>query len=102
MYCTVDCGLVCVSGGLPEDGLAEMHLQPDPLFSIPSDNVYMTCTTGTFHGRIFTGGKNGCLYEIAYQVSSLYVVRQFTLFSHTVYAQPNPRLSTTTSMMYIK
>ena len=55
-------------GGLPEDGFAEMHLQPDPLFSIPSDNVYMSCITGTFQGRIFTGGRDGCLYEIAYQV----------------------------------
>lgn len=57
-----------LSGGLPDDDFAEMHLQPDPLFSIPSDNVYMTCITGTFNGRIFMGGKDGCLYEIAYQV----------------------------------
>lgn len=57
-----------VIGGLPEDGFAEMHLQPDPLFSIPSDNVYMSCITGTFQGRIFSGGRDGCLYEIAYQV----------------------------------
>lgn len=57
-----------LSGGLPDDDFSEMHLQPDPLFSIPSDNVYMTCITGTFNGRIFMGGKDGCLYEIAYQV----------------------------------
>ena len=47
-----------------------MHLLPDPLFTISSDNAYLLHTVGTLHGRIFTGGKDGCLYEIAYQVGS--------------------------------
>lgn len=46
-----------------------MHLHPNPVFSIPSDNIYMTCITGTQSGRIFMGGKDGCVYEVAYQVS---------------------------------
>ena len=29
----------------------------------------MTCVTGTQSGRIFLGGKDGCVYEVAYQVS---------------------------------
>ena len=56
-------------GSLGHDDFAEMHLHPNPVFSIPSDNIYMTCVTGTQSGRIFLGGKDGCVYEIAYQVS---------------------------------
>ena len=55
-------------GNYNHDEFAEMHLQPDPLFSIPSDNIYLTCMTGTHLGRIFLGGKDGCVYEIVYQV----------------------------------
>ena len=58
-------------GTLGHDEFAEMHLHPNPVFSIPSDNIYMTCMTGTKSGRIFLGGKDGCVYEVAYQVSKL-------------------------------
>lgn len=54
-------------GSLGHDDFAEMHLHPNPVFSIPSDNIYMTCVTGTQSGRIFLGGKDGCVYEVAYQ-----------------------------------
>ena len=46
----------------------EMHLLPEPLFSISSDNSYLLHSVGTLNGRIFTAGKDGCLYEITYQV----------------------------------
>ena len=55
-------------GSLAHDDFAEMHLHPNPVFTIPSDNIYMTCMTGTQSGRIFLGGKDGCVYEVAYQV----------------------------------
>ena len=61
-------------GNLGLYDFGEMHLQPDPLFSIPSDNVYMSCITGTQSGRIFLGGKDGCVYEIVYQVSKSVVI----------------------------
>ena len=48
----------------------EMHLLSDPLFSIPSDNTYMLSIKSTHNGRIFLAGKDGCLYEIIYQVIS--------------------------------
>ena len=57
------------SGSFSHDEFSEMHLHPNPVFSIPSDNIYMTCITGTQSGRIFMGGKDGCVYEVAYQVS---------------------------------
>ena len=57
-----------------------MHLIPEPLFSLPSDNVSMISVVGTPLGRIFMSGRDGCLYEIVYQVSitlSLYVLTPF-------------------------
>lgn len=61
-------------GSLGHDDFAEMHLHPNPIFSIPSDNIYMTCMTGTQSGRIFLGGKDGCVYEVAYQVSVKWIL----------------------------
>ena len=51
-----------------DDEYGEMHLQPDPLFSIPSDNIHLPSITGTLGGRIFMGGKDACVYEVVYQV----------------------------------
>jgi len=86
--------LDCTSlGSLGHDDLAEMHLHPNPVFSIPSDNIYMTCMTGTQSGRIFLGGKDGCVYEVAYQVSlkgmyvgsyTQYAGRHLTCFGHLI------------------
>ena len=46
-----------------------MHLLPEPLFALPTDNTCMLDMAGTScTGRIFLGGKDGCLYEILYQV----------------------------------
>lgn len=44
-----------------------MHLLPEPLFTLPTDSTYMMCVAGTASGRIFLGGKDGCLYEFAYR-----------------------------------
>lgn len=57
-------------GSFSHDEFSEMHLHPNPVFSIPSDNIYMTCITGTQSGRIFMGGKDGCVYEVAYQAAA--------------------------------
>lgn len=46
-----------------------MQLLPDPLYSLPTDNTYLLTITSTDNGRIFLAGKDGCLYEVAYQVS---------------------------------
>jgi len=46
----------------------EMHLLPEPLFSVPTDGVHVMHIEATQHGRIFLAGKDGCLYELAYQV----------------------------------
>ena len=46
----------------------EMHLLPEPLFSIPTDNTQFGSIEGAANGRIFMAGKDGCLYELLYQV----------------------------------
>lgn len=70
-------------GNLADDEFAEMHLQPDPLFSIPSDNVYLTCMTGTHLGRIFLGGKDGCVYEVVYQAADSWFQRKCRKVNHS-------------------
>jgi hypothetical protein len=47
----------------------DMHLLPDPLFSLSTDGTYITAIAGTDNGRIFMAGKDGCLYELVYQVN---------------------------------
>lgn len=49
----------------------EMHLVPEPVFVLPTDGVSMMSVKSTCKGRIFMGGKDGCLYEIVYQVCSV-------------------------------
>lgn len=50
-----------------------MQLLPDPLYSLPTDNTYLLTITSTDNGRIFLAGKDGCLYEVAYQVSVTFI-----------------------------
>lgn len=52
----------------PLGTLEEMHLVPEPVFVLPTDGVSMTVIQSSSLGRIFMGGKDGCLYEITYQV----------------------------------
>ncbi|XP_074610935.1 nuclear pore complex protein Nup155-like [Acropora palmata] len=70
-------------GTLGLDDFAEMHLRPDPLFSIPSDNIYLTCMTGTHSGRIFLGGKDGCVYEVIYQAADSWFQRKCRKVNHS-------------------
>ena len=55
-----------VSGPLGQ--LEEMHLLPDPVFVLPTDGIAINTVVGTSSGRIFMGGRDGCLYEVTYQV----------------------------------
>ncbi|KAG8599029.1 hypothetical protein GDO81_002854 [Engystomops pustulosus] len=47
-----------------------MQLLPDPLYSISTDNTYLINITSSINGRIFLSGKDGCLYEVAYQAEA--------------------------------
>ncbi|XP_038049552.1 nuclear pore complex protein Nup155-like isoform X2 [Patiria miniata] len=61
----------------------EMHLLPDPLFSIQSDNTYMLRVKSTRDGRIFLAGKDGCLYEIMYQAQDGWFSRKCRKVNHS-------------------
>lgn len=62
---------------------SEMHLIPEPLFSVPSDNTYMPTVVGTSLGRIFLGGKDGCLYELVYQAEEGWFSRKCRKINHS-------------------
>lgn len=79
------------------DGIGEfeeIHLVPEPVFVLPTDGISMMCVKSTAEGRIFMGGKDGCLYEITYQVNeNCQLCNPFstsmTLFSCDCYAISN-------------
>lgn len=56
--------------GLNDSLSGAMQLLPDPLYSIPTDNTYLLAVTSTQLGRIFLAGRDGCLYEVAYQAEA--------------------------------
>ena len=66
------------------DPFAEMHLQPEPLFHLPSDNVGMMCVEGTPEGRLFLGGKDGSLYEVKYQARDGWFSKKCQLVNQSV------------------
>lgn len=59
---------VCTSPakGGSSDAYEQLSLQPMPLYSLPSDNVVMTCFAASDSGRIFLGGSDGHVYEVQY------------------------------------
>uniref|UniRef100_F6TRN8 Nucleoporin Nup133/Nup155-like N-terminal domain-containing protein n=1 Tax=Ciona intestinalis TaxID=7719 RepID=F6TRN8_CIOIN len=62
---------------------SEMRLLPDALFSLPSDGSYITNIVGSHNGRIFMGGRDGFLYEIAYQASGGWFSRKCNKINHS-------------------
>ncbi|XP_068608928.1 nuclear pore complex protein Nup155 [Brachionichthys hirsutus] len=60
-----------------------MQLLSDPLFSIPTDNTYILSITSTDLGRIFMAGKDGCLYEIAYQAEAGWLSQRCRKINHS-------------------
>ncbi|XP_055009950.1 nuclear pore complex protein Nup155 [Boleophthalmus pectinirostris] len=70
-------------GGLNDSMSGGMQLLPDPLFSIPTDNIYILSITSTDLGRIFMAGKDGCLYEIAYQAEAGWLTQRCRKINHS-------------------
>ncbi|XP_066922124.1 nuclear pore complex protein Nup155-like [Clytia hemisphaerica] len=68
---------------LSGDMFGTLQLHPEPLFVIPTDNVYLTSICGTANGRIFLGGKDGCLYEVVYQVQKVWFGKQCYKINHS-------------------
>ncbi|GAB6032748.1 hypothetical protein CHUAL_011616 [Chamberlinius hualienensis] len=71
------------TGGSEDFKTREMHLVPEPLYTLPTDNTYMSCIAGLDNGRIFTGGKDGCLYEITYKGEEGWFGRKCKKINHS-------------------
>uniref|UniRef100_A0A8C6MDC4 Nucleoporin 155 n=1 Tax=Nothobranchius furzeri TaxID=105023 RepID=A0A8C6MDC4_NOTFU len=69
--------------GLNDSMSGGLQLLPDPLFSIPTDNTYILSITSTDLGRIFMAGKDGCLYEIAYQAEAGWLSQRCRKINHS-------------------
>lgn len=64
LLCLATCTEIVILGATIQGG--ELLLQPEPLFTLPTDGVPTTCIVGSASGRIFLGGGDGSLYEVAY------------------------------------
>jgi nuclear pore complex protein Nup155 len=67
----------------PMSAFDEMQLMNKPIFVLNTDNVAITCIEGTADGRIFMGGRDGCLYEIAYQAESDWFGKRCKKINHS-------------------
>jgi nuclear pore complex protein Nup155 len=61
----------------------EMQLMNKPIFVLNTDNVAMTSIKGSTDGRIFLGGRDGCLYEICYQAESNWFGKRCKKINHS-------------------
>ncbi|KAK0174071.1 hypothetical protein PV328_007188 [Microctonus aethiopoides] len=61
----------------------EMQLVPEPIFTVPTDGIAITTIANTNSGRIFLGGRNGCLYEIHYQAESSWFGKRCKKINHS-------------------
>ncbi|KAK2489782.1 hypothetical protein MC885_001717 [Smutsia gigantea] len=71
------------SGVLNDSVCGGMQLLPDPLYSLPTDNTYLLTITSTDNGRIFLAGKDGCLYEVAYQAEAGWFSQRCRKINHS-------------------
>lgn len=61
----------------------DLLLVPDPFFTVPTDNVIMKVISGASNGRIFLGGKDGCVYEVIYQAEEGWFSRKCRKVNHS-------------------
>ncbi|XP_026571593.1 nuclear pore complex protein Nup155 isoform X1 [Pseudonaja textilis] len=78
-YTTLQAG----SGTLNDSMSGGMQLLPDPLYSLPTDNTYLLTITSAENGRIFMAGKDGCLYEVAYQAEAGWFSQRCRKINHS-------------------
>lgn len=60
----------------------EMQLMNKPIFIVNTD-VAITTVVGTKDQRIFLGGRDGCLYEIAYRAESSWLGKRCWKLNHS-------------------
>lgn len=60
-----------------------MQLMSKPIFILSTDNVSINVVVGSDNGRIFLGGRDGCLYEISYQAESSWFGKRCKKINHS-------------------
>lgn len=61
----------------------EMQLMNKPIFVLNTDNISISCVEGSADGRIFLGGRDGCLYEVCYQAESNWLGKRCKKVNHS-------------------
>uniref|UniRef100_A0A1A9WLY6 Uncharacterized protein n=1 Tax=Glossina brevipalpis TaxID=37001 RepID=A0A1A9WLY6_9MUSC len=61
----------------------EMQLMNKPIFVLGTDNAAINVVQGSNNGRIFLGGRDGNLYEIAYQAESTWFGKRCKKINHS-------------------
>lgn len=61
----------------------EMQLMSKPIFILGTDNVSFNVVLGSDNGRIFLGGRDGCLYEVSYQAESSWFGKRCKKVNHS-------------------
>lgn len=61
----------------------EMQLMNKPIFILNSDNVAINVVHCSQNGRIFLGGRDGCLYEIDYHADSSWFGKRCKKVNHS-------------------
>ncbi|XP_011313670.1 nuclear pore complex protein Nup155 [Fopius arisanus] len=67
----------------PDGSQGEIQLVPEPIFTVTTDGIAITTIANTSSGRIFLGGRNGCLYEIHYQAESSWFGKRCKKVNHS-------------------
>ena len=60
-----------------------MQLVPEPLFTLPCDQLHTSCLVSGVGGRIFMGRRDGHLYEFYYQHQERWWGKKTTKVCHT-------------------
>ncbi|XP_075151882.1 nuclear pore complex protein Nup154 isoform X2 [Haematobia irritans] len=61
----------------------EIQLISKPIFVLSTDNISINVVLGTQSGRIFLGGRDGCLYEVSYQAESSWFGKRCKKINHS-------------------
>src|SRR5699024_1664463 len=68
------------------EDIGDLLVIPEPIFTVPTDNVEIKVIKGTDYGRIFLGGNDGCLYEITYHADFGWFGRKCRKINHSTSA----------------
>lgn len=66
--------------------MGDLLVIPEPIFTLPTDNVEVKVIESSKDGRIFFGGNDGSLYEIYYQANNSWFGQNCSKINHSASA----------------